>query len=337
MTLAMVALTGAALGQSGCIGGSILSAQTTKVDNKTFTVTPGGRLVMDVDRGSIEVTTGAGDKVDIEVTRTARSGSERDAERLFDDHHISMEQQGNTVTIQAELQRGGRRIWGSDSWRLNVEYHITVPKQFSVDLKTSGGGITVADLEGEVLAKSSGGGLHFGHIKGPVTGRTSGGGIDLDGGEGNASVKTSGGGIRIGDVNGEVDAETSGGSITIARARGRVTAHSSGGGIKVEEVDGTIDASTSGGSVTARITGQPKGNCRLETSGGSVTVYLGPSLKVSIDAKTSGGGVSTDLPLTVQGKLGSSSLQGDLNGGGPLLTLRTSGGGIHLKALSAAP
>ncbi len=335
-TLAVIAAAGAALALSGCFGVSMLSAQSTKVDNKTFTVSPGGRLVMDVDRGSIDISTADTNEVTIEITRTARARDSRDAQRLFDDHHLSMEQSGNTVTIRSDLQRGGRRIWGGDSWRLNVEYRITVPKQFSADVKTSGGSVTVADLEGEVLAKSSGGGLHFGHIKGPVMGRTSGGGIDLTGTEGNADLKTSGGGIRIGDVTGDVEAETSGGSISITRARGTVHAETSGGGIKVEEVEGAIDASTSGGSISARISGQPASDCRLSTSGGSVTVYLGGSVKVSVDAKTSGGGVSSELPITVQGKIGSSSLQGDLNGGGPALVLRSSGGGIHIKALERA-
>ena len=68
----------------------------------------------------------------------------------------------------------------------------------------------------------------------------------------------------------------------------------------------------------------------MTTSGGGIDVYLVKDVKVSVDASTSGGHVSTDFPITVQGKLQSSKLKGEINGGGPQLYLRTSGGSIDI-------
>ena len=108
-------------------------------------------------------------------------------------------------------------------------------------------------------------------------------------------------------------------------------AHTSGGSIRVEEVMGTLKASTSGGSIRALISRQPRGNCRLTTSGGSVTLYLDSDMKVDLDAKTSGGRVRTSFPVTMQGVISRRKLQGKINGGGPEIYLRTSGGNITIK------
>ena len=67
-------------------------------------------------------------------------------------------------------------------------------------------------------------------------------------------------------------------------------------------------------------------------SGGGITVSLDPSAALEIDAASSGGSVTVDLPLTVQGKLSRNAVRGTLGGGGELLKLRTSGGGIRIES-----
>jgi hypothetical protein len=55
-----------------------------------------------------------------------------------------------------------------------------------------------------------------------------------------------------------------------------------------------------------------------------------------LDARTSGGDVNAEgLTITIDhGGVGKSSLSGDVNGGGPLLKLRTSGGNIEIAEKS---
>ena len=133
-------------------------------------------------------------------------------------------------------------------------------------------------------------------------------------------------------MEGAIEAITSGGSIRIDRATGSVNARTSGGGITVEEVMGSINAKTTGGSINAYISRQPEGDCSLETSGGNVTAYLVEDIAIDVDARTRGGRVSTDIPVTpvVQGQVSKNELQGKINGGGPLLKLRTFGGSVRL-------
>ena len=94
---------------------------------------------------------------------------------------------------------------------------------------------------------------------------------------------------------------------------------------------GAIDASTSGGSVTALLLAQPQKECRLSTSGGSINVSLPKDAHLNLDASTSGGRVSTDFPEHATSDRHHRALRVPLNGGGPLLYLHTSGGGISVR------
>jgi hypothetical protein len=61
---------------------------------------------------------------------------------------------------------------------------------------------------------------------------------------------------------------------------------------------------------------------------------IDPGARVSIDASASGGSVNSDVPVTIQGKIERDSLRGEMNGGGPLLRLRSSGGGVRILGIS---
>jgi DUF4097 and DUF4098 domain-containing protein YvlB len=300
---------------------------------KTFTVSPGGKLVVDADRGSIEVNSTKDSAVQVEVFRKITGTSDVRGQAILDDHKVNMEQEGNTVTVRAKDKKEISNAWNNDRNRLQVRYVISVPDKFNVDLKTFGGNITVDDLNGEVKMQTSGGNLKLGRIQGPITGHTSGGNIKVAGGKGAVKVETSGGNIEIGEVEGNVSAHTSGGSIHIKTVKGDLVARTTGGGITAEAVHGSLAASTSGGSISAALADQPTGDSRLETSGGNISVRLNERAAFDINAQANGGGVNTELPVTSIGEHKRSSLKGKLNGGGKSLVLKTSGGTIHLRKL----
>ena len=290
-------------------------AETDEHLQKTFTVTPGGKLVVDVNVGSIEVMASDRKDVAIEVFRKADArgigGADREKAEL-QKHEVTFTQEGNNVTVHAQRLKNAERM---NNMSLNFRYVIQVPAKFDADVKTSGGSIKVADLNGDLKAHTSGGSLRFAHISGPIDGHTSGGSIDLANSEGKAAIKTSGGSIKI------------------AKHKGDIVAKTSGGGVSVEDVEGQVQASTSGGSVNASLA-KITGECRLETSGGGINVAVPGTAAVDIDAKTSGGSVHSDLPVTTTASdKKRSALQGKLNGGGTPLFLRTSGGSIHVKKL----
>jgi hypothetical protein len=289
-----------------------LQGSIEKEIEKSFNVSSGGELKVDTERGSMSIETHSREVVHVKVYYKVRSNDEEFADELINDFEIDFSDNGKDVTIEAEF---GGEFSNSEENKLNVRYIITVPNEYNVNLRNSGGSISVDDIVGKARAKTSGGSLNFKLIEGPVTGKTSGGSISLDGCNGDADVSTSGGGIYIGKVRGNVEANTSGGSIT------------------VDEVYGSIDASTSGGSVSATIKEQPKDDCKLTTSGGSITVYVSENINADLDAKTSGGSVNSEVDISFRGKVKSSQLAGKINNGGPKLYLRTSGGGININSL----
>jgi len=317
---------------------------------KSAPVSSATGMILNADFGSIRVQPGDEKRVEVEVYFRGEPPSRGEFDRMLRDFTLDVVPEGSNIRVTGAFHQGWKPMLSAwplvfghhpichngqcleySSWLREVEYRVAVPHKFNAQAETSGGAISVSDLKGEVDARTSGGSLNFGHIDGPVTGRTSGGSITLASGNGRALLRTSGGSIQIREVGGDVDAYTSGGGISIERASGRVKAHTSGGSIEVREATGAIDASTSGGGVTASLLGQPKEECRLSTSGGSISVSLAKDIHVDLDASTSGGSVWTDFPVPSDGEKHHRELHAPLNGGGPVLYLHTSGGGISVR------
>ncbi len=299
---------------------------------KSFQVRPGEQLIVELDRGSIEVQTADTDSVQIEIARKA-GGTQSKAQKTLKDHEVTTTQDGGKVEVRAEYKGPKSSGWFGRGVELQVQCRVTVPRKFDVDLNTAGGSIKVKELTGKAQAHTSGGSLRFEKIEGPVSGHTSGGSITVAAAKGKVDVKTSGGGLNLSDIEGDVNAQTSGGSINAEKLTGKSLVRTSGGSIQVADIKGAIDARTSGGSITVNMLGQPDGDCVFKTSGGSVTVVLGEKVAVDVDAQTSGGRVTSDLPVAtvIQGEQKKNEIRGKVNGGGPLITAHSSGGSVRLQ------
>ncbi len=268
--------------------------------DRSFDMAPGGLLELETDAGSIDIRTDDKDSVRVSVERSGKNA---------DDLDVSFEQSGNKLKITGDWNEDKKGWWGGTS--IKVRFKITLPREFDLDLSTSGGSISVSDLNGELRAHTSGGSLRFGQIEGQIKAHTSGGSIQVAGGGAKVDVHTSGGSIDIGDVSGPVVAKTSGGSISI------------------DKVSGSIDASTSGGSVRANINSPLNSKSSLSTSGGTVHVTIAKSLALDIDAVAGSGGVRSEIPVDGQTRA-DRKLRGSINGGGVKLSLRSGGGGIRI-------
>lgn len=277
-----------------------LAAQRTF--DKQLSAPPGGRLTFDADVGSVTVVGRDGTQV---VVHADLEGSQSLLDRL----HISAEQTPSGVTVSARANHDGWFDWFS--WgSTRVDFTIEVPRNYPVDLKTSGGGIEVRELNASVLGKTSGGGIRLQNVSGGINMHTSGGGIDAEHLNGPAELTSSGGPIDVSDSTGNLDLDTS------------------GGGIQIHNDDGSVQAHTSGGSIRAEL--RSNHGINLSTSGGSITLLLPQNTPGSIDAETSGGSVSTDFPLTTTHFSSGSHVQGTIGGGGASISLHTSGGSIHI-------
>jgi len=305
-------------------------ATTTEEIHKDFKVQAGGKLVLDVDSGGIEVGTNALSEVVVDVKRKITRKSKVDEDAFLKDSPVVFTQEGDNVTIRCREKRQSHSFWSWGSEQNEATYKITVPSSFNAQLHTAGGPIAVNDLTGEVKANTSGGGLRFSRLHGPLVGDTSGGAIHANDCEGNQKLDTSGGGIEVSGGGGDLRGATSGGAIRVSNFNGPARVQTSGGGINITGTAGKIDGETSGGSITAALLSPLPGSVNLSTSGGGITIRIPFDASFNLDAETSAGGVSCDLPITISGKAKHDSLHGPVNGGGTPVVLRTSAGGIHI-------
>lgn len=292
-----------------------LSAKIVRTVEKTFAVQPGGLFRATTQGGDVIVQTADVTEVRITARQTIRASTEAEADELLEKLTLTMEQTGNEVTVEAKYERQRPSSWFRSWPPVQVDFLVTVPTRFSADVRTSGGDVKVGSLAGTVKAHTSGGDIRLDRVDGDVTAHTSGGDITLREGTARAKVHTSGGDILIEKAGGPVEAGTSGGDIIIRSAANIISAH------------------TSGGDVHATLTGPLTADCSLGTSGGDVTVEFPRTAALRLDANTSGGDVdATGLTITIEkGAIGKSRLVGSVNGGGPLLKLRTSGGDINVR------
>ena len=147
----------------------------------------------------------------------------------------------------------------------------------------------------------------------------------------NVDLDTSGGSIEIENLTGKVAAYTSGGSISLADMQGDIDIKTSGGSLNLDNIIGKINGKTSGGSIKLKLPTNPTKDSKLKTSGGSITAYLAKGVAVNLSAKTSGGRVSSEFD--VNGTTKKRSIVGTINGGGPELILKTSGGSVRIKEI----
>jgi DUF4097 and DUF4098 domain-containing protein YvlB len=212
-----------------------------------------------------------------------------------------------------------------------------------VNVRTGGGNIKIASAKGKLGAESGGGSIMVVSCLQGATLDTGGGNIQVERCQGTVHATTGGGSVDLGDIGGPADIETGGGSIRLSSAKGPVKAETGGGCIELNGVP-SAHAETGGGGIIAKfLASGDRTDSMLETSAGDITVYLAGDLAISIRANielANGHKISSDFsdihiaseggdwgPRTV-------SAEGQLNGGGPVLKVRTSSGNIKFVRAS---
>lgn len=149
---------------------------------------------------------------------------------------------------------------------------------------------------------------------------------------GNIRVHTGDGAITATGLRGEISLETADGHVSATGLDGRIRVHSGDGrlevsgrfdGLELTSGDGGIDARAGAGSKLAS-------DWLVRTGDGHIHLDLPRDLKAGIDAHTGDGGITLDLPLQVKGRITHSTVVGSLNGGGPVITIRSGDGSISI-------
>ena len=225
--------------------------------------------------------------------------------------------------------------------------------------ETGGGSIEVGTIKGDISLHTGGGSIEVHHANGKIIAETGGGSVEIMSASDGASVETGGGSIEVRQCNGKVKAETGGGSIDLGDISGPAQLETGGGSIHLTSAKGHVEAQTGGGGIelygvpSARVetgaggivvklvrTGAERHDSTLETSAGDITVYIAPDVAISVRASVdlgNGHHITSDFPdihIATEGdRWGPRSLsaEGKLNGGGPVLKVRTTTGDICFR------
>lgn len=288
--------------------GTTLCADLDREEVQTFSVASGGTLDLETDYGALYVRGADTDAVTVRVHLAADTNRDDRAAELFAAWESSWEQHDDTVRIRFEGPN--RRSWRRD---LDAEIEITVPHSFNLAVQTGGGSIEAKDVAGSINLRTSGGHIELERMSGALEARTSGGHIEAYEGRGSFVLRTSGGSIEVEGFAGRLEVATSGGHI------------------ELDGINGWAQGKTSGGHINVHFLTPVTEPTSFATSGGHVSVLLHPDSAHDVDAKTSAGLVSSDFPVEVEGRFRNHHVVGALNGGGPPLVLRTSGGNISIR------
>jgi hypothetical protein len=154
-----------------------------------------GRWVeIDNVMGSVEVRAGAGDRVVVEIRRSATARREAELDRAFAEVALVVEESNDGVALaqdgpfrcgerrRDERGRRGRRGWGDCDWDpdYEVDWQWTVSVPADVDLEVStvnGGSVAVEGVGGAVWAGNVNGPIRLAGLAGEVRASTVNGGI----------------------------------------------------------------------------------------------------------------------------------------------------------------
>jgi len=255
---------------------------------KVYPATQGGTLFLNSEYGDLKITTSNKNEVVVEVRGLEESNFK----------NLTVTQEGNSIRVSYR-NRGG--------WSDDIEFRITVPAVYNLDIKTSAGDIDLlGNITGNVKLNTSGGDIETKSITGNFDAYTSGGNVKPGNITGVANIKTAGGNIVTGNISGDANFSTSGGNISTGNMGGSVKLTTAGGDIVSGIINGGANIRTSGGNINIVAL---KGNTIVSTAGGSISVG---STTAKLEARTSGG----DLFI---------------NGLGSDATLKTSAGEVTVK------
>ncbi len=150
-----------------------------------------------------------------------------------------------------------------------------------------------------------------------------------------AYLHTGDGSITLRGVHGQMRVDTGDGSVQGEDLDGLLDAHSGDGSVHVSGRFDNLQLRTQDGSVDvdALRGSHMQSDWHVQTGDGSVRLNLPRELPANVELHTGDGHIRMNLPVNVTGMQSENEVRGKLNGGGPLLMVRTGDGSISLSPI----
>jgi hypothetical protein len=280
-------------------------------------------------QGHFEKTFQVGGPVDLEVqtrsgdviVRTGPSGSVTIRGKIYvGDHWLFGGRHTNVSDIEQHppLRQDGNsiRIDYVNVRDISVDYEITVPEDTTIRSHSGSGNQTIEGTHGNADVQTGSGDVKLSRLTGEIR---------LQTGSGNVRAREISGPLRGGAGSGDIELEETG--------KGDIDLHTGSGNITARGIQGAFRAEAGSGDITAE--GTQLGGWDIRTGSGNVRVRLPANAAFDANISTSSGTLDVEAPITmtVQGRVQETrkSIVGKVRGGGPLLSLRTGSGDIHIQ------
>jgi hypothetical protein len=288
------------------------SAAFASTPQGTFekTLTVSGPVDLEVLTHSGDITVRAGGSGSVVIHGKIYVGDRWFAGRRESDVHAieqnpPIRQEGNSIHIDYVNVRD-----------IAVDYEITVPVETVIRTRSGSGDQVIEGTRGNVDVQTGSGDVRLEKLTGEVR---------LQTGSGDVRARDIAGTVRGGAGSGDIEIQETG--------SGDVDLHTGSGNISVRGIQGAFRAEAGSGDVTAE--GAQSGSWEVRTGSGNVHVQLPANAAFDADISTSSGTVDVDHPIemTVQGRIQEArkQIRGKVGGGGPLLSVRTGSGDIHIQ------
>lgn len=243
---------------SSLLAASVAVADVKETEEFVFDIEPGGRLSLENINGSIRVTGGGGNQ--IEVIARKKAGSQE----YMDDMKIVVDEESDYIRIETRHPKSNSRWmnWGNDSSG-SISYEVAVPYDINLDsISTVNGGVEISKVSGVVKAETVNGDLEVSELTSDVKLETVNGSIEADfdslGGDQRVSAEAVNGKITLllpSDASARINAETVNGSIDasdwgLKPEKGFVGRDLNG---DIGEGDGRINVDTVNGSIRLKM------------------------------------------------------------------------------------
>jgi hypothetical protein len=210
---------------------------------------------------------------------------------------VVLERKGDVIEIRAHLVGGGAGIRVS-THKLTVD--VSIPLRCDLEVRTSDGPVNVEGVRGRI------------------------------------DVSTSDGRITLRDVHGDIRLHTSDGPVVAEDLDGKLSGHASDGTLRVRGRFDDLDLETQDGGL--RVDAEPgskiENELRLTTTDGGLDLTIPSALRATLDARVRDGHLDLDLPARKVERYAPREVRIDLNGGGPLLRVRSSDGSVKIRTRS---
>jgi len=250
------------LGLAGCgwtglaglgLAGAMMAAPVARAEEvtKTFAVNGHAQVHVQTDDGSVRVSTGDVQQVEIRVVYTGY--------KLDKDLRVETSQNGNSVEVQAKTASGSWFSFGVRHSSLRVEVHM--PKDADLTVETGDGSVEADSITGNLDVRTGDGHIAVQGAKGNIRLHSGDGHIEGRGLDGRADITTGDGHVNIEGRFDALNIKTGDGSVTARADKGSTVSspwniHTGDGSVDLDlpgELQANLDASTHDGRISLGI------------------------------------------------------------------------------------